>query len=160
MSQEENFTLDEANLMFAKKLNGDVWDLLEKKKRTSQEQDLMIHAAHASLYHWLQVGTVLNQQRGEYVLARVYTAVGQSEAALRHAQRCLQLTGENPDVVQDFDRAFAYECLARAYACAGNRSEALFFLNEANRAGELIADLEDKKIFHEELSRGDWFGMR
>jgi tetratricopeptide (TPR) repeat protein len=159
MSQHEKFTLEEANLMFAKKLNGDVWDLLEKKKCTAEEQDLMIHAAHASLYHWMQVGTPLNQQRGEYVLARAYAAAGQSEAALRHAQRCLQLTGENPDLVQDFDRAFAFECLARAYACAGNRAEALFFLNEARRAGELIADLDDKRIFHDELTRGDWFGV-
>lgn len=36
----------------AKELFNLVWELLEKTTRTQEETDQMIHAAHASRYHW------------------------------------------------------------------------------------------------------------
>ena len=158
--QEEKYTLQGANLKFAKMLNGETWGFLEKQDRTADEDDRMVHAAHASLYHWLQVGTVVNQQRGEYMLARVYATVGIPEEAARHGQRCVQLSLDHANEMADFDQPFAYECLARAYACAGNREEALRYIAESERAGEGITDPEDKKIWRGEMDGGDWFGVK
>ena len=77
---------------FAKETNGEVWRLLEKADRTPADDEQMIHAAHASCYHWLFAGTALHQQRGEWLIARVYTVLGEREAAERHTRRRLALT--------------------------------------------------------------------
>ncbi len=37
-----------------------VWTLLEKPDRTSAQDDEMLHAAHASRYHWGEIGESVN----------------------------------------------------------------------------------------------------
>ena len=58
---------------FAVDLFNATWDLLEKPARTKEEDDEMIHSAHASRYHWGKVGEPVNLARGEWQVARVYT---------------------------------------------------------------------------------------
>ena len=60
----------------------------------------------------------------------------------------------------DFDIAFAYEGVARAYALGGNQQEAKKYLQLASAAGEAIADPEDKEIFVGDLEGGEWHGIR
>ncbi|MEN8243230.1 MAG: hypothetical protein ABFS17_15065, partial [Chloroflexota bacterium] len=88
MEEKSQFTLQEAHLNFAKSFNGKVWELLEKPDRTPDEDQEMVMAAFASAYHWRFVGTPLNQQRGEWILAHVYTVLGNAALALEHAQTC------------------------------------------------------------------------
>ena len=47
----------------------------------------MIHAAHASRYHWSQVGEPVNVAHGEWQCSHVYAALGRAEPALHHARR-------------------------------------------------------------------------
>lgn len=156
---ETRLTLEEAHRLFAKKLNGEVWDLLDKSARTPEEDERMVCAAHASCYHWLQVGTPVNHQRGEWLIARVYAVVGLGEEALRHAGRCMALTGRYPGDMADFDLPFAHECLARAYAVLGRREDAQKHFRRAEQGGERIADEEDRAIFFDSLRGGDWYGV-
>ena len=144
---------------FAASIFNRIWDLLEKEKRTKHDDETMVHAAHASCYHWLQVGTGLHHQRGEWMIARVYSVLRIAEAALRHANRCLELTHEHADLMEDFDQAFAYECMARANALAGRRDDALEYLRLAEKAGERISGEEDRELFISELNGGDWHGL-
>lgn len=65
MSESGGFTLAEAQLELAKTTNGRVWKLFEKPDRTEDENDELVHAAHASAYLWLQVGTAVHWQRAE-----------------------------------------------------------------------------------------------
>ncbi len=160
MEGNEKLTLAEAHLAFAKRTNGEVWGLLEKDQRSEDEDRRMLLAAYASQYHWLHVGTVVNQQRGEWMIARVYTVLGIADQALQHANRCVELTESFKDQMEDFDIAFAYEGLARANALAGNRQEAHRNLELAKAAGEAIADAEDNEIFMADLDCGDWYGVR
>jgi hypothetical protein len=120
----------------------------------------MLHAAHASLYHWLRAGTGVNHQRGEWLIARVHAVLGHADLALQHATRCLELTSQHSALMEDFDFAFAQECMVRAHAVAGNRAEALKHLQHAKEAGEKIKDAEDKKIFFDDLRSGDWHGVQ
>ena len=92
MENNEKLTLAQAHEKFAKSLNGKTWELLGKTERTRDEDELMVLAASASLYHWLQVGTVVNAQRGEWLLARVYTVLEKPHPAMEHALRCQELT--------------------------------------------------------------------
>ena len=160
MSEEKTYTESEAHHHFATKLNGEVWGLLEKADRSRAEEEIMIHSAHASCRHWLQVGTGVNHQRAEWMIARVYSELGLAEAALRHANRCQELTQEHTDLMEDFDRAYAHEALARASAVAGNQAEALEHLQLAEAAGQAITDDQSKQFFLGDLAAGDWHGLK
>jgi len=160
MDETKTYTVKEAHLHFAKSLNGRVWALLGKRDRTPDENETMLYAAHASCYHWLQVGTGVNHQRGEWLIARVYTVLGIADAAVRHATRCLELTHAFPDLMEDFDWAFAYEGVARANALAGNQATAREYIQRAEQSGHAIKDAEDKKIFFDDFNGGNWYNAK
>jgi hypothetical protein len=122
-----------------------VWELLEKPQRTPEEDDTMLNAAHASRYHWQQVGTPINLVRGEWQISRVYATLQRAEPALYHAQRCLTICLAH--AIGDFDLAFAYEALARASAISGDWERLRHFRQLAEQAGEAITDDDDKEIF-------------
>jgi hypothetical protein len=125
------------------------WELLDKPKRSQEENDTMIHAAHASRFHWGKVGTALNLARGEWQISRVYSVVGRGEPALYHALRSLEICRENQ--IADFDLAFAYEALARASVVAGDRVSARDYYAQAEQAGSRIAEDDDREYFNSEL---------
>jgi hypothetical protein len=160
MNDEERFTLEDAHLRFAKQANGEVWDLLEKKDRSKSDGEQMLHAVHASLYHWLHVGTGLHQQRGEWLISRVHAVLGHGEEALRHAERCAELTEEHAELMKDFDIAYSHECLARSLALLGKAGKANELLQLAHKAGEAIGDEESRDIYFQDLNGGDWFGVK
>ena len=76
--------------------------------------------------------------------------MGRSEAALYHAQLCLSICKEND--IGDFDLAFAYEALARAYAVAGDKSNSDKYFAKAREAGEKIEDQGNRDYFLGELN--------
>jgi len=127
-----------------------VWDLLDKADRTVEEEDEMVHAAHASRYHWGEIGTPLEFERGEWQISRVYSVLNRPEAALHHADRCLEICEENG--IGDFDLAFAYEAHARAHAAAGNESKSQEFIALAEKAAEAIEDEGNRKYTLGELA--------
>ena len=134
----------------AKSLFNQTWELLGKKERTKEEDLKMMYAAHASRYHWGEIGTPLEFGRGDWQISRVYSVLGRSEAALYHAQLCLSICKEND--IGDFDLAFAYEALARAYAVAGDESNSDKYFAKAREAGEKIEDQGNKDYFLGELN--------
>jgi hypothetical protein len=158
MADEEKYSLPEAHKKFAVDCFNGVWNLLEKKDRTAEEDDEMMHAAHASRYHWGQIGTPIHRERGEWQISRVYAVLNRPQSALFHAQRCLDICQEND--IGDFDIAFAHEAMARANAAAGNKPEFEKHHRLAKEAGEEIKGEEDRKVFFSELESGPWHGMR
>jgi len=160
MNDSKAYTLEGAHQHFAKTLNGQVWELLQKPDRSKSENERMIYAAHASGFHWLEVGTGLHHQRAEWLIAHVYTELGLADSALRHASRCLELTNEFEDSMQDFDWAYAYEGVARANALAGNRDLASEYVQLAEKAGQAISGDEDRSIFLSDFNGGEWYGVR
>jgi hypothetical protein len=124
-----------------------VWELMETDPRTPWENDELIHAAHASRYHWGNVGEPANLARGEWQCSRMYTVLGRSDAALWHAQRCLEICTEQR--LGDWDLAYAYEALARAHALAGEATESARFVELAR--GVEIAEDEDREHLDDDL---------
>jgi hypothetical protein len=147
----ENLT--EAERQMHRKLGVDlfnhVWSLLDKLDRSREEDDEMIHSAHASRYHWGQVGEPVNFARGEWQISRVYAVLNRPEPALFHAIRSLDICTENN--IGDFDLAFAYEAVARACAVAGDRDRVDEYVALGKAAGEKIAEEEDRKLFFGDL---------
>lgn len=156
MPEEENFTI-EAHKKFAVELFNRTWELHDKKDRTKLENDEMLHAAHASAYHWSKLGKVVGEERfkqsfarAEYLLSRVNWALEHPEACLVHAKRSFEFCTEHN--IGDFDLAFAYEAMARAYAMTGNDAERNKYIELAKNAAEDIEKKEDKNYLLSELA--------
>jgi hypothetical protein len=120
--------------------------LMEKEGRTLEEDDEMLHCAHASAYHWMHVGTAANRARSEWQCSRVNAILGRPEAALAHAQRCLELVESEPEAMEEFDLPAAYEALARAQVVAGDLGEARRYRELGVAETAKIADEEDRRI--------------
>ena len=124
-----------------------VWRLMETEGRTPAQDDRMLHMAHASRYHWEQVGTPVNLARGEWQCSRVYAVLGRAEPCLHHARRLLEICEEHG--IGDWDLAFAHEALARGHAVAGDMTAAQ---EEVARALAVdIADAEDRALLLSDL---------
>lgn len=125
------------------------WDLMDKPARTPAENDSLLHASHASRWHWEQCGTAVNLARGEWQVSRVYTVLGRAEPALWHARRCLEICLR--EGFGDWDLAYAYEAVARAARLAGDEAEYGKHVQLARAAGEQIAEADDRENFEKDL---------
>ncbi len=149
MAEEKKYTEQEWHKRSAITLFNLVWSLLDKKDRTKQENDKMVHAVHASRFHWGEIGTPVEFERGEWQISRVYSVLNRSQSALYHAERCLDICKEHN--IGDFDIAFAYEAMARAHAVAEDKSDCEKYIKLAKEAGEQIKKKEDKDLFFGDL---------
>ncbi len=121
------------------------WALIEREDRTPDEDDEMLHRAHASAYHWLQAPhTAANRARSQWLCSHVYAVLGRGEPALHHAERCLELVQGSPQEMEEFDLPSAYEALARAHVVAGHSGEARRFLDLGRAEAAKIDDAEDR----------------
>jgi hypothetical protein len=122
------------------------WRLIESR----EDDELMVHMAHASSYHWAVAPECKpeNRARGEWLISRVYAIVGRPEPALHHAQGCLDWCRDNR--ISDWDLAFAYEALARASRLAGDDAATAQYV-ELARFVE-IAETEDRDLVEADLA--------
>ena len=127
-----------------------VWTLLDATGRTAADDDRIVPAAHASRYHWGQVGGPQELAIGEWQCARVYSVLGRAEPALHHARRCLEIAAAGS--VPDWLIASAHEGLARAYAVAGQRESALASRAAAEAALAKVIDVEDRQVVQDDLA--------
>ncbi len=126
------------------------WELLETASRTPAQDDEMLHCAHASRYHWGEVGEPAHLARGEWQCSRVYAVLGRAEPALWHARRCLALCEEHG--LGDWDIAAAFEAMARASLVAEDAAAARDWLARARDACAAIADDEDRRVIEADLA--------
>ena len=75
--EEKKLTLEMWHKKQAVSLFNSTWDLIDKKERSKQEEIEMIHMAHASRYHWGQIGGAVEKARGEWQISRVYAVFRQ-----------------------------------------------------------------------------------
>jgi hypothetical protein len=151
---------DESHRTFGVAANNRAWELLGTDARTPDQDRELVDAAHASLWHWRHAGTLVNEQRGEWLVAHVYAVIGDGAAALPHAQRCWALTEEG--ALDGFDRAYACEAMARAYAARGDADDVRDATAWRDRAAEAAADVddeEDRGILEADLAAGPWYAL-
>jgi len=120
------------------------WELIDKPDRMQDDDDEMLHRAHASRYLWGGVGTAANRARGEWICSRVYTVLGRAEPALHHARRCLELVESHPTDMEEWDLPAAYEAVARAHSVAGDLDEARRYVELGRQAASRIDSAEDR----------------
>lgn len=127
------------------------WTLLEKEDRTRDDDDEMLSATHASAYHWSCAAESgpQNAARSQWQISRVNAVLGRGDAALYHAERCLELCTENG--IGDWDLAAAYEAVARAHKVAGNDAEFRRNVDLGRDALAQVADKEDSEHIAEDF---------
>lgn len=127
------------------------WTLLGVPTRTVDQDDELLHAAHASRHHWGVVGSAANRARGEWMCSRVYSTLGRPEPALYHAYRGLALVDGNASEMADWDRPAALEALARAQLTAGDQPAAAETGRQARAALDVVADPDDRAVVARDL---------
>ncbi len=129
--------------------NNTAFELLAVHRDVDGDEDLL-RTAYAAAYHWQRAADARpeNEARARYLISRALLATGQPEAALRSAERCLEVCTTAGLV--DFDLAYAHEARARALRALGRQAEA----EEEWRAALAvpIAEQEDAAILRADLA--------
>jgi ATP/maltotriose-dependent transcriptional regulator MalT len=152
---EPTFDPVAAHRHFAMTCFNRAWDYLELPRRDDRQVEEMLHVAHASFWHWLQVPerTPANLSIGLWQLARVYAVAGRAADARRWAERCLEL-GESAGL-ESFYVAYAHEAAARADRVAGDGESAARHLAAARALLPSIDDVEDRDRLARDLDALD-----
>ncbi len=146
---EPPFDLPPAHRWFAIELNNLSWSLIEAESRTGEEEERMIHAAHASLYHWLHAGDSLNHLRAQCLVTTAYLTAGWPETASRCTERLLELHTQVGDAATAFDDACVFGCAANACRLLENDEQADRHCRQLRAAFDRIDEEEDRKIVRE-----------
>jgi len=129
------------------------WELLEIRDRTPEQDAELIHAAHASRYHWEQIAdTPARLWRGEWMCSRVYAVLGRAEPALWHARRAVTLVEAGGAAVEEWDRPAVYEAMARASFVAGDATEGAAWKARAAALAAALSDADDREVLERDLA--------
>ena len=140
----------EIHRKFAVECFNRTWDLIDKADRSQKEDLKMVHTAHASRYHWGEIGTPLEFARGDWQISRVYAILGDGAPARKYAKESLQHCLKNN--IKDFDLAFAYEALARASFLLQDEDGYQQYFALAGEAAEGIKQKDNRDYFLTELN--------
>jgi hypothetical protein len=156
--QPQKSSFEEVRKSLGPMLFNETWCLIDKKDRSPEEDDLMVHCAHASRYFWQEFGGPLEYARGDWLVSHVNAILGRGEGALHFAKSYLAYCEKGDCML--FDNAAAHTAMARAYAAAGDRENCLFHVEKARELGEKIPVEEARNMHFQQLEEGPWFGMR
>jgi hypothetical protein len=122
------------------------WKLIESR----EDDELMLHSAHASAWHWAAAPECApaNRARSEWLVSRVSALCGLPDAARLHAESCLRWCEEHS--LEDWDLAYAYEALARASKLAGDDLGAARYAAQALAVP--IEEADDRELLERDLA--------
>lgn len=144
MKNKTKFEATEAHRYFSAECFNKAWGFIEKKKRTSRENNEMIATSFASLWHWMQRHDCKpeNLSVAYWQLSRVFALANEPENSLKYAK--LSLANSKRKDVSPFYLAYAYEALARAEMKAKNNDRMNQYLKKALAVSQKIMNKEHK----------------
>jgi hypothetical protein len=125
------------------------WDYIDRTVRRPADDEAMVLAAAASLWHWTQRAdcTAQNLSIGHWQLSRVYALAGQGETALRHALRSLEFAEGGPA----FYVGYAHEAAARAAGVLGDGHAFREHLAKGESQLAAIQDESERNVLQQDL---------
>ena len=143
------FNVAAAHKFFSASCFNEAWKFIQKGDRTPGDDEQMLLAASASMWHWTQRPdcTPTKQAIGWWQLSRINAILGRADESRRFAQLSLEHSSDE----EPFFVGYAYEALARAELVANNRAQAQEYLAEAQRRAELVTDIEDRESLVSDL---------
>lgn len=150
MNKKPDFDLAAAHKYFSAECFNRAWDLIDKKKRTPEEDEQMLRLSLASTWHWSQREdcTQTNMAVGYWQTSRIYALLAQPDYARRYGQMSLEACSED----QPFFLAYAYEALARAESLAGDKQKMSEYMEKARELAEKVPESDDKKLILDDLN--------
>ena len=128
------------------------WDLLDLgDSRSTEQDDELIDAAHASRYLWRTVGGPEQAAIGEWMISRAYAVTGHGESAVRHASRADAIVEAHPDLPH-WLRASVSEGMARALLAAGDATQGALWRDRAVTECAAIPDPDDRALIEEQVA--------
>jgi DNA-binding transcriptional MerR regulator len=128
------------------------WDLLEVEDRTADQDDELVDTAHASAWHWRQVGNEANASRAHWILSRVYAVLGRGQEALYHARRQNEIIELGGEGFEPWDAPSGAEAMARALALAGDTAGAVEWKARASQLVTAIPGAEDRAVIENDIA--------
>ena len=128
------------------------WDLLEIEDRTVRQDAEMIDTAHASAWHWRQVGNAANEARGHWMLARVYSVLGHGPRPSTTRPRANDVLAAGGEGIEDWDAAAAAEAMSRALVANGDLAGAATWKAKAEPLLDGVADPDDRGVVEGDLA--------
>ncbi|MCR9118736.1 MAG: hypothetical protein NXI22_17510 [bacterium] len=149
---EPNFPIDEAQKWFAIETNNRAWDLLEANALSTDERLELLHAAHASCFHWCGVGNPVKHLRAIVLLTNAYVRLELSAPANELAAQCITLLQTHGGDCADWDIPFACDAISRAFSINDQTEAAAKWRAQATEASEAVADEQDRKVYQQWLA--------
>lgn len=142
MTEEEREKLEKANHFFAADCFNQIWGILDKPEKESEDLELMIHLAHTSFWHWHQnrKAEPSNIATGYWMLSRVYSVAKNTTQSLFFAQKCLEVTEKHN--LSAFSFGYAYEAFARAYQLNENKEKTRECLEQGFKYAQQIQNAD------------------
>lgn len=128
----------------AMRCNNRAW-ALSIQPRTAVEDCEMLDAAHASAWHWAQVGTELNRMRATMLLAEVHALLGHGRTALSLAKEMRSYFLSHSET-PDWELALTHIIYAHSAYSAGDTEAYRDAYQEATLALEVIAADDDRQV--------------
>ncbi|HET9577812.1 MAG TPA: hypothetical protein VFP44_08295 [Usitatibacter sp.] len=129
---------------FAMECNNRAWALAALQLRTAADDDEMLTAAHASAFHWREVGNETNRALAAMLLAEVHALIGDASRARRYAQECFDFVTSRESPA--WQVAFAHAILAHAAAVANDGALHATHYEAASRVASSLAE-GDRAVF-------------
>jgi hypothetical protein len=128
----------------ASRANNHAWTLSELSSRTPEQDEDMLHAAHAAMYFWNLVGNDANRAHAALLLAHVHALIGNGETAARY------FASASPAFLHDdagpSDHAIGHAVAASVAAATGEAAAHASHYAEAKRLIAMLPGEEDRAI--------------
>lgn len=133
----------------ASQANNRAWSLAELPSRTEEEDEEMLHAAHAAMYFWKIVGTEHNCAHAALLVSHVYALLGLMNPAVQYQLKWQALLLS--DNAEPWETALAHAVAANVAAVAGDTTaHRTHYIDAVARTAQL-PDPEDRAILEATL---------
>ena len=149
MSKQPDFDMAEAHRYFSVQCFNKAWDYIDMAERTEEENEQMLQACMASLWHWSERDDVQpsNYSVGYWQASRVLALMGKGEEARRYGRLSLDASHD----LEPFYIGYAYEALARGEMVIGNVEKVHEYLDLARQQCEKVSDKDSRKLLEADL---------
>jgi len=129
----------------ASQANNRAWTLAEMLHRSPEEDEEMLHAAHAAMYFWRMVGEPSNHAHAAQLLAHVYALLKLPEPAAQYLSKASPYFEQHD--CAPWEMAFAHVVAANVACAEGNAAAHATRYAKAQEAAAHITDPDTREMF-------------
>jgi len=133
----------------ASQANNRAWTLAEMPRRSSEQDEEMLHAAHAAMYFWKIVGNAGNRAHAAQLLAHVYSLLRLPNPAKYYWAQSEPFFLRQ--ACEPWEKALAFAVQSNVAAATGESALQESSYHEAEKQIAALPDPEDREILNATL---------